>query len=187
MVRIMPKKTKVSKEDLATFHKAVEGTKPLKHDKIHLKPPASTRILKPKPTFDDDMLSLNETVEIDTVDSEEFIGFKQTSISNKILRKLRKGQYNVDAILDLHGMSVDKAKVAVHDFLQQCLHEKIRVVLIIHGKGRRSGMPILKNKLNHWLREINAVLAFCSAAPSHGSRGAMYVLLKRSTEETMRE
>jgi DNA-nicking Smr family endonuclease len=181
----MVKKTKVSKEDLATFHKAVEGTKPLKHDKIRLTPPP-LKIRKQQVKFDDDELNLNEALDINPVQGEEFINFKQNSISNKILRKLRKGQYNVDAILDLHGMSVDKAKHAVYSFLQQCLHEGIRVVLIIHGKGHHSKMPILKNKLNHWLREINVVLAFCSASPSHGSRGAMYVLLKRNAEENMR-
>lgn len=176
----MPKKTKVSKEDLATFHKAVEGTKPLKHDKIRLTPP-TPKARKQQVRFDEDELNLNESLDVDPVQGEEFIDFKQNSISNKILRKLRKGQYNVDAVLDLHGMTVDKAKSAVHSFLQHCLHQGIRVVLIIHGKGHHSKMPILKNKLNHWLREINAVLAFCSASPSHGSRGAMYVLLKRST------
>ena len=96
---------------------------------------------------------------------------------------MRKGQYNVEAILDLHGMTVAKANAEVDRFLQQCLHQGIRIVLIIHGKGHHSQEPILKNKLNHWLRSIDGVLAFCSAAKEHGSRGASYVLLKRKTGE----
>lgn len=175
---------KVNPEELAAFYKAMEGTKPLKHNKIRLTQPTPKRSPRPLLTVETEKFHLNEGISVDPVLSEEFIAFKHPGISNKILRNLRKGQYNVEAILDLHGMSVEKAKTAVERFLQDCLHEKIRVALIIHGKGHHSQMPILKNKINHWLREIDTVLAFCSAAPAHGSRGAMYILLKRSTEES---
>lgn len=183
---IMVKKTKVNPEELAAFHKAMEGTKPLKHNKIRLAPPKPQRRPEPPPRSESEKFYLNEKITLNSVQSEEFIAFKHPGISNKILRNLRKGQYNVEATLDLHGMSVEKAKTAVERFLQDCLHEKIRVALIVHGKGHHSQMPVLKNKINHWLREIDTVLAFCSAAPAHGSRGAMYILLKRSTEENQR-
>lgn len=180
----MPKKTKISQEDLDAFLSAIKGTKPILQGKVKLGAPISTH--KPKknqPTPKKDLFSFNESLETDPVRGEQFIAYKHASVANKILRKLRKGQYNVDAILDLHGMTVEKAKTALDRFLHQCLHEGMRVVLIIHGKGHHSQMPILKNKLNHWLRTIDVVLAFCSALPSHGSGGATYVLLKRMTEE----
>ena len=75
------------------------------------------------------------------------------------------------------------AENTLDSFLQDCMRKHCRVVLIIHGKNRRSDTPILKNKLNEWLRHIHVVLAFCSAQPLHGSRGAVYVLLKRHKEE----
>jgi DNA-nicking Smr family endonuclease len=118
-----------------------------------------------------------------SLQSEEYVCFKQTGVSNKSLRKLRKGQYNVEARLDLHGLSAHQAKLAVEEFLEQCLHKNKRVVLIIHGKGRHQQAPVLKNKLDAWLREIRAVLAFCSANASQGGRGAVYVLLKHHQEE----
>ena len=51
---------------------------------------------------------------------------------------------------------------------------------IVHGKGLRSrqGQPVLKVKVNHWLRQREEVLAFCSARPVDGGTGAVYVLLK---------
>lgn len=183
----MVKKTKISQEDLAAFHKAVEGTKPLVQKKIRLKPASTKRKPVTRRIFHEDEFNFSEAHDLDPVYGEEYIAHKQSGVSNKTLRKLRKGQYNVDAILDLHGMSVEEAQTAVNHFLKQCLHEGIRIVLIIHGKGRHNQMPILKNKLNHWLREINVVLAFCSAAPLHGSRGAIYVMLKRTTEENTLE
>jgi DNA-nicking Smr family endonuclease len=180
----MRKKTKISQEDIDTFKQAVEGVTPLKEkNKVRLKTAATPR-KRIKPHFhDEENLPFSESHDIDDVSSEEYISYKQPDISNKTLRKLHKGQYNVEAKLDLHGKSIEEAIIAVNSFLQQCLREGIRVALIIHGKGRHSQVPILKNKLNHWLRELYVVLAFCSAAPSHGSRGAIYVLLKRNTEE----
>lgn len=179
----MPKKTNITLEDLDAFYQAVKGTKPLPQNKIRLNPtPPAKPIKRQAVTYQEPLLFTDSTYH-EPVPGDAFIAYHQTGISNKILRKLRKGQYNVDAKLDLHGMTVEEARLAVNEFLQLCLNQGMRVVLIIHGKGHHSRAPILKNKLNHWLREINMVLAFCSAATTHGSRGAIYILLKRTREE----
>ncbi|HRY16587.1 MAG TPA: Smr/MutS family protein, partial [Candidatus Competibacteraceae bacterium] len=47
------------------------------------------------------------------------------------------------------------------------------------GKGSRHRGPILKQKVNHWLRQRDEVLAFCSARAIDGGTGAVYVLLRR--------
>jgi DNA-nicking Smr family endonuclease len=54
-------------------------------------------------------------------------------------------------------------------------------VRIIHGKGHGSHQkrPVLKQYVNHWLRQRDEVLAFCSARQVDGGTGAVYVLLKR--------
>jgi DNA-nicking Smr family endonuclease len=51
---------------------------------------------------------------------------------------------------------------------------------IIHGKGYGSyqKQPVLKAKLNSWLRQHEHVQAFCSARASDGGTGAVYVLIK---------
>lgn len=180
----MPKKYNIDHKDIAVFKKAVKGTKPLAQTKIRLKPSQDREPLRKhiQREFKDEIDHLSEKNDLAVVGSEEFIAYKQASISNKTLRKLRKGQYNVEATLDLHGMSVAEAKVAVEQFLRECLQQNIRVIVVIHGKGKHNTMPILKNKLNHWLRDINCVLAFCSASSLHGRHGALYALLKRSTQ-----
>lgn len=174
----MPKKVTYNPDEIAIFYETVKGVKPLKQEKVRLASPLLNqrrRISREKEAF-----NFNENQEIDAVASESYLSYKQASVSNKTLRKLRKGQYNVAAILDLHGSTVEEARKAVEHFLQECLAQRMRVVLIIHGKGHHSQMPILKNKLNLWLREVKEVLAFCGATPTHGSRGAMYVLLKNT-------
>jgi DNA-nicking Smr family endonuclease len=179
----MPKKPKISADELAAFEEAVKGTRRYTHEKARLKPAAEPAKRYKRDYNEHYDHNLDKPLDIPTVSSEEFISFKQSSISEKILRKLRKGQYNVDATLDLHGMTVEQAKKAVLDFLHTCSLQDIRVALIIHGKGSHSGKPVLKNSLNNWLRKIETVLAFSSAKIAHGSRGAVYVLLKDSTEE----
>ena len=81
----------------------------------------------------------------------------------------------------MHRKTVDEARESLSHFLITCKTKGIRHVLIIHGKGRGAGKPILKNKLNHWLRQTEQVLAFCSAAPKDGKSGAVYVLLRRTS------
>ena len=173
----MPKKTKLSDEEIELFRQAIKGTKPLIHNKIHLSPPPT-----PKPTkrsIPEKAFPFIEDINLASVKAEDFICYKQPGISNKVLRKLRKGQYNVEKILDLHGMTTVEAEEAIDHLLQQALHQGVRTILIIHGKGHHSDTPILKNKVNHWLRAMPAVLAFCSATTSHGNRGAIYILLKK--------
>lgn len=41
-------------------------------------------------------------------------------------------------------------------------------------------MPVLKGKVNVWLRQKGEVMAFCTAIPRDGGTGAVYVLLRRS-------
>ncbi|MFZ2315637.1 MAG: Smr/MutS family protein [Gammaproteobacteria bacterium] len=182
----MAKKPTISQEDLNAFHDAMKGTKPLSNqNKVTPTPPKP----KVKRRFNDKLeeekhtFHLSEGEYLDEVDGEELLSYKQPGIDEKILRNLRKGQYNVQAKLDLHGMTANEARLAIEQFIHACLTEQIRSVLIIHGKGHTNKAPILKNKLNHWLREIKMVLAFCSAATPHGNSGATYVLLKRIKEE----
>jgi len=183
----MPKKSKISSTDINTFLDAVKGVKPLIQDKISLK----KSIKKPhkpsmvRPRYEEEMLFFDETPSLTQLSGDEFISYKQNSISDKTLRKLRKGQYTIQATIDLHGMTIEEARSAVSLFLQDCFYKEIQVALIIHGRGLHSKMPILKNKLNQWLRSTPLVLAFCSATKGHGSRGAIYVLFKRPTKEDL--
>lgn len=174
----MPKKTD---DSIDAFHEAMAGTKRLVTNKVRLAPRKPKRLPPPRESLAEPLIS-DETLALAPVGSEDSLSYKHASVSHKILRNLRKGQYNVDAQLDLHGLTVEQAKQAVDQFLQSCMQQQVRVALIIHGKGRFRELPILKNKLNHWLRSLDVVLAFCSAGATHGSRGAVYVLLKKDTE-----
>jgi DNA-nicking Smr family endonuclease len=181
----MPNNIDIDDTDKKLFRDAMRGVKPIAKSKkiapVPSPPPYKRRkrISYAEPVF----APLSDYETLEPINSEDLVEFKQTSVQNKVLRKLRAGQYNIEAILDLHGMTVDEAKESLYGFLLQCQKRGLSHVLVVHGKGRVSGHPILKNKLNHWLRQLDQVLAFCSAKAKDGRSGAMYVLLKHQKEE----
>ena len=80
----------------------------------------------------------------------------------------------------MHGATAVQAKRQLRNFIALNVINQNRAVIVVHGKGMRSAnnMPVLKTRVNYWLRENESVLGFCPAAPHHGGNGALYVLLK---------
>ena len=111
----------------------------------------------------------------------DLVEFHRPGIQHGVLRKLRLGQYPLEATLDLHRRSVDEARVDVFEFLQECVQLGLRSVLVSHGKGGRDGegRAMLKSYCAHWLPQVAEVLAVHTAQQRHGGYGALYVLLKK--------
>ncbi|MCD6038820.1 MAG: smrA [Gammaproteobacteria bacterium] len=179
----MAKKNDLSEADKIAFKEAMKGVKPLTHTKIS----PQKIIVAPLKNINkiqneynrSNLFQFSDHETLQPVGSEEPIEFSRAGIQYKILHKMRTGQYTIEARLDLHGMIIDKARDALSRFIAECSHKGIRYGLIIHGKSRANRDPILKNKLNHWLRQNSDILAFCSAKPTEGGTGAVYLLLKR--------
>lgn len=116
------------------------------------------------------------------VGGEDNVSFKRPGVQPKLFDRLRRGQCDYEARLDLHHFTSGEAMAMVDRCLDQCLAEGVRCVLLIHGKGfmSREQKPILKNILIQHLRENSYVLAYHSARPRDGGTGAMYVLIKAS-------
>jgi len=100
----------------------------------------------------------------------------------EITRRLHRGDFAVQAHLDLHGLTVDGARDALDAFMHEALLNRNSAVLIIHGRGLSSpAEPVLKTKVAQWLTSGHWrkwVLAFTSARMCDGGCGATYVLLR---------
>src|SRR5262245_44396706 len=165
------------------FRDAVRGVKRLRGHAQRPQPP------KPRPRARfarmDELDVLRESMELRPgdllVETGDELSFKRAGVSDNVLRKLRRGEYRVEAEIDLHGLNVAQAKQGLREFLEVMLHEDTRCVRIVHGKGRGSGHrgPVLKQTVNAILQRTGAVLAFTSARPMDGGTGALYVLLRR--------
>ena len=99
--------------------------------------------------------------------------------SPKLLRRLKRGHFSVQAEVDLHHMNAAAAADSIVDLLEEADAEGWRCVRIVHGKGLRSrpGGPVLKGLTDRLLRRHSDVLAFTSARPAQGGTGAVIVLL----------
>jgi DNA-nicking Smr family endonuclease len=139
------------------------------------------------PVGDADELLLDRYSEQEIETGEELY-FARPGIQNRLMHDLRRGYLEIGAELDLHGLTVRYARADLDEFLKRCHQQQIRCVRIIHGKGYGSEgrQPILKHKLNVWLRQREDVLAFTSAPRRDGGTGAAYVLLRNPNKETRR-
>ena len=112
------------------------------------------------------------------------LDFKRPGIQNGVYRKLKQGRYESEARLDLHRMTVQRARREVFEFVEESSEHGLRSILLVHGKGETAAQAqksgVLKACVNHWLKELDKVQAFHSAQPHHGGTGAVYVLLKKS-------
>ncbi|MEM1372627.1 MAG: Smr/MutS family protein [Pseudomonadota bacterium] len=118
-------------------------------------------------------------------------------LDQKLTRKIRRGQVDIDDTIDLHGMTQATAHAALRRFIVRCAAQNRRTVLVITGKGEaargdgedawwaersRNAGGILKRSLPDWLSDPGLrplVLGYETAAPHHGGQGAFYIRLKR--------
>ncbi|HEU4850629.1 MAG TPA: Smr/MutS family protein [Telluria sp.] len=119
------------------------------------------------------------------LENEPSISFVRQGYGQDVLRKLRKGGYEVEDELDLHGMRRDKARDELGHFLRHARQRKFRCVMVIHGKGHGSagGEPVLRSMVHSWLEQKEDVIAFCSARIDERSHGALLVLLRSASRE----
>ena len=118
---------------------------------------------------------------IEPIDPLENLKFVRPGVQHGVYKNLRLGKYKIQSRLDLHGYSVERARVAVKRFLSDCTKNGARCALITHGKGEgRKNPAILKSCINHWLKQLPEVLAFHSAQKYHGGLGSTYVLIRKS-------
>ena len=112
-------------------------------------------------------------------------------IERPLLRKISRGQNEIDAVLDLHGMRQDEAHERLRRFLQQSQFNHARLVLVVTGKGNSPsktldgeghGKGVLRRLVPEWLRMPDlrpVVMGFEQAAPHQGGSGALYVRLRK--------
>ncbi|MGQ0586812.1 MAG: Smr/MutS family protein [Gammaproteobacteria bacterium] len=166
-------------DDSGLFRAAVKDVKPLKPGGRR---PPEPRRPAPRPLQHeaDEREALRESREGPLPDVGDELLYRGAGIQDAVFRRLRRGTYRVGAVLDLHGLRWDEARPEMTRFLAASRDAGARCVRIIHGKGLRSkgDGPVLKQRLDGWLRQRSEVLAFCSARREDGGTGAVYVLLR---------
>lgn len=167
------------------FREAMEGVIPIERDNCVTKNIGA--VVQPGPEKEDALLELKEIVASGKgfilSHTPEYIEGAGYEMNIGFARRLHRGDFSIQAYLDLHGLTAEEARGSVEAFLQEAVASGKRAVSVIHGRGLSSpGEPVLKNKVVEWItsgRWRKWVMAYSSAQACDGGAGATYVLLRR--------
>ncbi|OTG69741.1 DNA mismatch repair protein MutS [Acinetobacter sp. ANC 4169] len=174
-------------DDFDLFQKSMQGVKKIDSSNIakiekskQKKPDAKTLAKRAAATgpMQTDQAELSDTqAMLNPVASQAALSYRIATLQHKVFEDLKAGNLRWFEAVDLHGCTVEEARVAVLQIIQMAKDENQNVIKIVHGKGPEA---ILKTYVNGWLRQHRDVLAFVSAPEKQGGTGAVLVLLKRS-------
>jgi DNA-nicking Smr family endonuclease len=187
---VVPRRKRVlNDEEIELWHSVAKQTKPLRKKlraaKVHA-PAAAEPLVAPAKAAAHKPASPTQTVKISRPEIKPSppplapLGRRERS-------QLSRGRKEIDARLDLHGMTQIRAHRALLGFLQRANYEGMTFVLIITGKGRTVGPEsercVLRRQVPEWLglpEFRSLVVGFEEAHIGHGGEGALYVRVRRA-------
>jgi DNA-nicking Smr family endonuclease len=173
-------------EEWSLWNRVVETVKPLHPVKVVLHPhpvdeppkakPAEPKAAKPKPKMGAVRSVATPAKPIDS------------NLDSHWDRRFHKGAVIPDISIDLHGQGLAGAHARLDHTLEQAIHQRLRVVLLVTGKARAhdrtsgAGRGAIAAVVRDWLaasRHSSHIAAVRQAHPRHGGDGALYIVLKR--------
>lgn len=156
--------------------------------------PTALRPAKPEPVPRSRLLdeqavlreALSDEFDVESLlETDAELAYARPGVGPDVLRRLRRGEWTIQADLDLHGMRRDAARESLGAFIREAVRHGLRCVRVVHGKGLGSPgrEPVLKGKVRSWLVQKNEVMAFVQAKGPDGGAGALIVLLKPTVVE----
>jgi DNA-nicking Smr family endonuclease len=167
----------VDDDERRLFEDAMRDVKRIEHSKRRVpreSPPPPVKSRAPAETG----------TALDAEIAGESVSAFDSSVRPATRRALRQGQPPPEATLDLHGSNVKEAERRLVRFVQESRTAGRRVVLVVTGRGLRSGEagPVLRKRVVQALGApplAGAVMGFTSAPPPLGGAGAIVILLRK--------
>jgi DNA-nicking Smr family endonuclease len=110
----------------------------------------------------------------------------QHGLDQALLKTIKTGKKAIDARLDLHGLTQDRAYDILHHFLQRSFIKGARLALVITGKGTsKQGQGILRRMVPLWLQMpafSPYIIRYEEAQPRHGGAGALYLHMRKNPQ-----
>jgi len=165
------------------FARAIGATEPLRRKAVVPLAPEPPAPIPVQHQLDEQRVlreSLSDEFDVTTLlDVDDAMSFRRPGIGTDVTARLRKGDWAIQAQVDLHGLRSDEARETLGGFIRNAYKQGLRCVRVVHGKGLGSPgkQPVLKTKTQRWLIQKNEVIAFVQAKPAEGGAGALVVLL----------
>lgn len=168
-------------DDRELFEQTVSGVVPLKQDKI---PPQRFSSKHNWASKQKKLAASKESKQRSAsfVFSDGFEGhfaendkikYLRHSSDSARLKRLIRGDWPPDLLLDLHGLKREEAKQEIAALLMAAKKQHIACVCIMHGMGKF----ILKRSVPNWLIQHPDVLGFHQAPVEWGGKSSLLVLL----------
>lgn len=173
-------------KDRLLFEKAVGAVRRLPHHGLHTGSPQPPKPYPHQRERDEQAVmqeALSDGFDAETLlFTDEHLSYRRTGMGPDVVRKLRAGEWSLQAEIDLHGLRTDEARDTLSRFIRESHKHGLRCVRVVHGKGLGSPgkTPVLKSRVHSWLVQKNEVMAFVQARPAEGGAGALVVLLRPS-------
>lgn len=171
----MKKKHTLAEDDIALFRDSVDGITPFKQDKIQLKPKGG----KKNKTEEQNLLKqaaasfeFSDGFEAH-FDETQPLKYVKPGADTFEIKRLRRGEYPPELILDLHGYKRVDAKHEVAALITAAQKHQHHCVCIVHGIGSK----VLKRTIPNWLVQHPSILGFHEAPLEWGGKGALLILV----------
>jgi len=172
----------LQQDDLALWDSVVSDVRPLTKRQTKINNPSLSTQEASKPLNQRQIPTRHDAIRAET--APNLSHGRAPGLDKRTQLRLRRGQVQVEAKLDLHGMTQSEAHAALIRFLERAQMGKLKTVLVVTGKGLRADgrVGVLRNAVPRWLNEAPMrafVHAFDHAAPQDGGEGALYIVMRR--------
>ena len=173
----------LSEEEHALWESVAKQIKPLR--KKHRTPAQAAASKMEAPVAANAMLHPKSAIPVMAPPPKKPLTPPLVPLGRRERSQLSKGRKEIEARLDLHGMTQARAHRALSGFLHRAHGDGLTFVLVITGKGKvgaESERGVLRRQVPQWLSQPEFrtfVVGFEEAHIGHGGTGALYVLLSR--------
>lgn len=172
----MPNKFNLNQDDISLFKNSIGKAKKLKQDTVVHKP-----VKRPSKIVESHKLQ-QEKINTEFYFSDDYqpllyedpIRYSREDADPYEVKKLKRGFYEPDFFLDLHGLTQLEAKKEIAALIAACLHEKAHCACIMYGHGKN----ILKKQTPMWLAQHPSVICFHQAPKEFGGSAALLILFE---------
>ncbi|CAL4319033.1 endonuclease SmrB [Buchnera aphidicola] len=173
----MSKSSSIIFEDNFIFNQFINGTKKIVQDTIYhsrISKQGNCNFLRRKIHEAEAHAHYFSSYSLQTKINDGSGCYVRNDTNKKELYDLKKGKYNPDIFLDLHGLTRYEAKRELGKLIAICREKHFFCAGIIHGHGKH----ILKQETPLWLSKHPDIIAFYRSSKVFGNGAAIIFLIE---------